>query len=354
MATSIAPLLAENRSVAQSDNAAWRTLPPQAYCSPELFELERSRVFKAGWFCLGREDQIANPGDYLALDVVGEPLLLVRDLDGILRVLSNVCRHRWMSVCHGSGNCRALVYPYHSWTYSLDGKLRRAAEMEQTPGFSPDDTALPQFRHEIWQGFIYVNLDGEATSLAPQLRTIDARVAEFDLASWRVATTVHCGEYPWDWKVMQDNGECYHHLGAHLETFQATFPARFTTTDVDGLTIVQHCPARKEKLERGDDGLDYVPGYFTPMTGLTEEQRTGFTLIYVLPNFFIYLQADAGINMRVFPLASARIALLGDILVPPHAFELPDFDTRLARMVEFFKRFNDEDVAINSRIQIGL
>ena len=347
-------LLDAIRAVAKADATHWRTLPPQAYFSPELFALERERIFRPGWICLCREDQVAAPGDYLALDVVDEPLLVVRDLEGALRVLSNVCRHRWMSLCHGSGNCKALVCPYHSWTYHLDGRLRQAPEMERTPGFDLKKIALPTFRHEIWQGFVYANLDGKAAPLAPQLAAVDAQIGEFGLPAWRVATSIDCGEYPWDWKVMQDNGECYHHIGAHLETFEATFPARRATTQVEGIQIVQHSPAREEKLQRGEDGLDYVPGYFTPLPGLTLQQRTSFTLIYVLPNFFIYLQADVGMNMRMFPVAAGRFALQCDILVPPHAFDLPDFDARLQRMADFFNRFNAEDIAINTRIQLGL
>lgn len=332
----------------------WVTLPPEFYCSDQVFELEKERIFRAGWVCIGRADQVSEPGDYLAIDVVDEPLVMVRDSDHRLHVLSNVCRHRWMQVCSGKGNARALVCPYHSWTYNLDGCLRAAAMMDDTPGFDPSAVRLAPIHHEVWQGFVYVNLDGNAEPLAPQLELPNQVFQCFQLDTWRVATTIELPEYEWDWKVMQDNGECYHHLGAHRNTFEPNFPAQGVETECGDAYTFQRCPARDSALEKGDDGEFYVPSYFTPVSGLDASLRTCFLLLNVLPNFFIYVQPDYAMNMRMLPIASGRIKLYADIIVPPHAFQLPDFDQRLDQAVTFFHRFNDEDVGINQRVQMGL
>ncbi|MSP81886.1 MAG: aromatic ring-hydroxylating dioxygenase subunit alpha [Alphaproteobacteria bacterium] len=344
------------RTIAADGNAGWTTLPPAAFGSDALFALEQERVFKAGWICVGRADQVAHPGDYMALDVVGEPIVLVRDLAGELRVLSNLCRHRWMSVCLGSGNAKVLSCPYHAWTYRLDGRLWAAPEMDRHPTFDKTKVALPPIRHAVWQGFVYVNLDGGAELLAPQLAPVDARIAAYDLAGWVTAATQDCGEYPWDWKVMQDNGECYHHLGLHRDTFEANYPGRASGTwDNGGIFTYLWAPARPETRVKGGDGLDYVPGMeFPPMPGLDEGQRTSFLLVFVLPNFFIYLQPDLVMNMRVFPVAAGRIRLFADFIVRPEARALPDFQARLDRAIAFFNRFNDEDVVANSAIQRNL
>jgi phenylpropionate dioxygenase-like ring-hydroxylating dioxygenase large terminal subunit len=349
-------ILAELRAMAADGNAGWMSLPPAAFRSDALFALERERIFRAGWICIGRADQVARPGDYLALDVVGEPVVMVRDLDGTFRVLSNVCRHRWMSVCTGRGNAKVLSCPYHAWTYRLDGRLWAAPEMDRHPSFDRASVALPPVRNEIWQGFVYVNLDGAAEPLGPQLAPVDPRIAEYDLGRWVTAETVDCGEYPWDWKVMQDNGECYHHLGLHAETFEPNYPGRWSRTfETGGVFTYVWNPSRPEKRTRGEDGLDYVPGMsFPPKIGLTEEQRTSFILVYVLPNFFIYLQPDLVMNMRVFPLAAGRIRLMVDFVVQPEARTLPDARERLDRAIAFFHRFNEEDVIANSAIQRNL
>ena len=347
-------LLDSFHAIADSANREWRTLPPKAYYSPEVFQLEKERIFRAHWLCIGRTDQVANPGDYMALEVVGEPVVLVRDLGGELRVLSNVCRHRWMQICSGSGNRNLLVCPYHAWTYELDGRLRGAVEMHDCPGFDPENIALPIIRHEVWQGFVYINLDGNAEPLTPQLRQVDEAIAEFELGTWEVVQTIDCGEYPWDWKVMQDNGECFHHVGAHRETFEPNYPARGTIVRCEGPTIIQWCPSHVQRRVQGDDGLEYAPLYFKPKSGLTETQRTCFMLVYVLPNFFIYLQPDYGMKLRVFPIASGKIHMFTDFLVPPCAREIAGFEQRLSQVVDFFNTFNDEDYAVNSAIQEGL
>ena len=330
------------------------TLPPAFYSSPEVFDWEKEAIFMSGWICLCREDQVSVAGDYLAIDVIGEPLVVVRDHHGIIRVLSNVCRHRWMRVCAGSGNAKALVCPYHAWTYHLDGQLRSAAIWNDADDPSLDRVRLPVLRHEIWQGFIYVNLDGNASPLNPQLDRPAKWLEPYGFSDWHVAATIDLPEYPWDWKVMQDNGECYHHVGAHRTTFESNYPARLAETEVGDGYSIQRSPAREEVLARGSDNQLYVPGYFTPVAGLDEARRTAFILINVFPNFFIYAQPDYGMNMRMFPLASGRIKLYADILVPPHTLNLTDFSARLEKAVNFFHKFNDEDVVINSRIQIGL
>ena len=103
-----------------------------------------------------------------------------------------------MKVCEGSGLAERLVRPYHAWTYALDGRLRAAPQMGETPGFDINQVCLPTIRHTIWQGFVYINLHGQAEPLAPQLAPIDEEIAAFGLSDWRVAVSVDCGEYAWD------------------------------------------------------------------------------------------------------------------------------------------------------------
>ncbi len=106
--------------------AAGFTLPGRDYHSAEVFELERERVFFRQWFYAGRVDSLAEAGSFVAVDVVGESVLVVRGKDGELRGFYNVCRHRGSRLCdeESSGKLRgAIKCPYHAWSYSFDGKL---------------------------------------------------------------------------------------------------------------------------------------------------------------------------------------------------------------------------------------
>jgi len=106
-------------------------LPSSLYTSEAFFEFEKEAIFARDWLCLGREDQIPRPGDYRTVEIIDEPLLMVRDKEGAIRVMSAVCQHRGMVLAEGAGNCQRFRCPYHHWVYGLDGRLMGAPEMEQ-------------------------------------------------------------------------------------------------------------------------------------------------------------------------------------------------------------------------------
>ena len=208
-----------------TDPAPTPTLPASAYLDEAVWEAEIDQVFRTGWVPVCRVDQIPRSGDRYATTIAGHPVVAVRDGDDV-RVLTNVCQHRWSTVAEpGCSHGRNLVCPYHRWSYALDGALQAAP---LAGAFSLDGVALPVVRHEVWLGFVMVNLDGRAEPLAPQL----AGLTEL-LAPWHVdeLVTVTSRTYPsaWNWKVMVENWiECYHHLGSHRNTVEARNPARTT------------------------------------------------------------------------------------------------------------------------------
>src|SRR5262249_8257863 len=94
------------------------SLPPAAYTAPDLHAPERARIFAHSWLCVGRDEYVANPGDYYRIDVLDEPIIVVRGVDGVVRALNAACRHRSMLVVQGRGNARGFTCPYHSWSYA--------------------------------------------------------------------------------------------------------------------------------------------------------------------------------------------------------------------------------------------
>jgi phenylpropionate dioxygenase-like ring-hydroxylating dioxygenase large terminal subunit len=214
------------------DPAPLPTLPAAAYLDEAVWEREVQHVFRSGWVPVCRVDQLPRSGDRYATTIAGHPVVAVRDGDDV-RVLTNVCQHRWSTVAEpGCSHGRNLVCPYHRWSYALDGRLQAAP---LAGAFSLDGVALPEVRHEVWQGFVMVNLDGRAAPLGPQLAGLDEL-----LAPWRVGelVTVASRQFPsrWNWKVMVENWiECYHHLGSHRDTVETRNPARTTRiTEADG------------------------------------------------------------------------------------------------------------------------
>jgi len=209
---------------------AW-WLPGRIYHDPALWEEEKNRLFRPGWIAVGTAAQIPNPGDYFAVRALDEPLLVVRDDAGAVRCYYNVCMHRAMCLVQGTGNARLFECPYHAWSYDRGGQLVAAPEMGKTAGFDKKNVRLTEIRVEQWLGFIFINFDGNAAPLAPDLREIEEDVRPWNIADLEVVYE-HRYQGDWNWKTMWENGiEGYHTLAIHRNSAQSYIPAELTYTN---------------------------------------------------------------------------------------------------------------------------
>jgi len=351
------------------------TLPPEVYTSEEFYQWEIDNVFRPEWQCLAHISQIPNAGDFLNIDLLGEPLIIVRGKDNEVRVLSRVCPHRGMDIMppgfahdsHGvaegragqphCGHTRLFLCPYHSWTFELDGRLKACPEMQQASGFTRDAFGLMPFRSEIWQGFIFVNLDGQAAPLKERLGEMEA-----DFSVWKPEDMTMVIEREWDcpfnWKVLVENFmESYHHLGAHAKTLQPMMPARDTWTEQEReLYVRSHLPFKesiyaeweKAEAEGGTPfGFPAIPGM-----GGWQKKESGVFLIY--PHFLSFVLPDRVIWYRVEPLGPNRMKLLTTMLVPNETVQHPEFDEMLKRETNMLVDFHLEDMEMCTAIQRGM
>ncbi len=331
-----------------------RTLPPWCYTSPEFYDFEVRQILLKEWVCIGRADQIPNPGDYFTLRLFGEPLVAVRDLGGDIHVLSTVCRHRGMEVVEGRGNCRSFECPYHAWTYSLRGDLMGAPEMGKTE-FDRKSCALPSLRFEEWEGFLFVNFDGSAAPLAEQLAPLSAKIRNWHVRELQaLEPLVH--ECPWNWKVMVENFmECYHHLGLHRQSIEPAMPGRMTWTEEwNGRWVIVHLPTVNEQCGlSGEEGLGGSAPFPTIET-LNADQRREGVVVVVLPLHLFFLMPDGVLFYHVLPEGVDRITLRIYLCVPPETRKLPDFDQRLRMAITGVETFNREDMIACASVQRGL
>jgi Rieske 2Fe-2S family protein len=203
----------------ESYRSGAHTMPRDRYTSPEIFALERERVFARHWQCVGRASAFTKPGDYRVRTVADESLIVVRDRAGELHAFFNVCRHRGTRLCmesHGQLS-ETIQCPYHAWTYALDGRLIGAPHMQEVPGFDKKEYPLHEAAVAEWEGFVFVNVARDPQPFeqwfAPMLR----RLARFSLASLRVGHSARY-EVKANWKlVFQNYSECLHCPTIHPE-----------------------------------------------------------------------------------------------------------------------------------------
>ncbi|MBI2757043.1 MAG: Rieske 2Fe-2S domain-containing protein [Chloroflexi bacterium] len=223
--------------------AAAFTLPSRWYTFPEFLEAEKEKIFARTWQAVARTADLQRPGDFVACELTGEPLVITRGTDNILRGFFNVCRHRAGQVASGKGNRKSLQCQYHGWTYNLEGKLMKTPEFEGVENFEPADFCLQAVRVETWGPLVFVNLDAQAESLAGMFGEIMPETKHIALEKMSL---VERRDYvvKSNWKVYVDNYlEGYHIPIAH--------PGLFRMVDYDQYKVetrqfhsLQHSPLR--------------------------------------------------------------------------------------------------------------
>ena len=340
-----------------------RSLPGPSFTSQGEFAREREAILFADWFCVGREESLAGPGDYLTADVAGESILVVRAADGpggSLAGFYNLCRHRGSRLVPVSGSkpggdgarsgCAgtAIRCPYHGWTYGLDGSLRSAPFLPDLRRYR-DRLALHPVAVTTWGGFVFARLDagsGGRRPLAGQLNGADRRLAAYPLAELRSAHRI-VYRVAANWKVICENyNECYHCGPVHPE-------------------LCDLIPAFR--LGGGDDldwdaGIPHRDGTYTftrtgttrraPFPGLPESDRTRHRGELILPNLLLSLSADHVAAFTVWPHDAGHTTVLCDFLFHPAEIARGDFDPSDA--VEFWDLVNRQDWSICEQVQDGM
>ena len=124
-------VLNDLKNLASKDLTNATAMPKELYSSNEILNLEEDLIFSKEWICVGRENEIPEVGDYFTFELGKQPLIVLRDKNKNIKVLSNICLHRMMKIVDGKGNKKNITCPYHAWTYNLDGNLVKAKYMDK-------------------------------------------------------------------------------------------------------------------------------------------------------------------------------------------------------------------------------
>lgn len=258
-----------------------RAMPPSVYTSEEFLREELEHIFAKDWFCIGRADALAKAGDFTTRELAGQPIVVIRDNDGELRAMSNVCLHRMSTLPHGHGTTRAIVCPYHAWTYNLDGSLPGAPAMTLNEGFCKDQYKLPQVRCQEWLGWVFITLDPDIPEVGEQPQAVEDMAAGYDMTNY---TETFQEEHVWDthWKVSAENFmESYHLPVCHAGTIGGLSKLEEMVCPPGHATFNYHTILKDNKLS--------IAMAHPSNDRLTGDARRSTFLLAIYPNLFITL-----------------------------------------------------------------
>ncbi len=307
MTVHAADLATELAAVTQPVNTA-RGLPNRFYTDPAVFELEKRRIFLRNWAGMGFAKDAPEPGDAVPVSFLGQPLVMVRGHDGVLRVFQNVCRHRGMILIEKPGKIqRAIRCPYHSWCYELDGRLRTTPHVggpgtNRHDDIKREELGLIEVRSHQWLGVVFVNVDGQAPAFEDAAADVLTRWAEFGhplhhggeessfkievQSNWKLAVENYCESYHLPW--IHPGLNSYSRLEDHYHIEQ---PGRFSG---QGTTVYRPMPF--------EDGSG-----FPEFPGLSEQWNQGAEYIALYPNVLLGVHKDHTFAIVIEPVNHEKI-----------------------------------------------
>jgi Rieske 2Fe-2S family protein len=326
------------------------TLPARFYTDSEYFRREIEHFFLAKWICAGRADQIPGPGDYFLRNVAGESVIVVRNDQGGLSAMFNVCRHRGTRICESACGTFAgsIQCSYHAWTYDLQGRLIGAPHMDEIEGFDKRNFSLKRVGCEVWDGHVFINLSEPAVSLRTQIGPLMERFRPWRMEDLRLA---HRAIYDVkaNWKlIVQNYNEClhcpvlhpllnqmHHYLGASNAPSEPTYCGG-TMGFKEGVETL----SRDGKRRR-----NYLPE-------LGPEERSLVSYFSIYPNLLLTLHPDYMVTVTLWPKAPDRTELICEWHFHPDEIARPDFEFQDA--VDFWDVTNREDWHISELSQAGI
>lgn len=326
------------------------TLTRDDYCSPEIFELERQRIFRPSWLVAARASTLA-PGSRRVVTLLGEQVLLTRALDGAIHAFANTCRHRGAQLCERdvASTQGSMMCPYHAWTYALDGTLIA------TPHLADDDVdkaTLSLWRYPVheWLGFVFVCLtdtppdfDAWVADFGRELSPL----ARFPLADLDVAVTTSATVAA-NWKILIENyQECLHCTRVHPELVDIipTYRDGWVLEDGRDDGGVTLRDGSTSLASGGHTVLPLLPG----MSGIDATSYFGGT---VYPNAFVDVSGTCVIVSTMFPIDATSTTVVAEYLFAPDTIDAADFDP--TPVVDFNELVAAQDFAVCEGVQRGV
>jgi glycine betaine catabolism A len=349
-------MLDEHDVKIRNDSVEWvprATLGGDDYTSAETYDEERERIWWGDWVCVGRTEEIANPGDYLVRDLAGESVFIARNQGGELHGFYNVCSHRGTKFLDDDtkGNVRkAFVCPYHAWTYDLDGNLIGTPNVKEDELFDRSKFPLHGVAVDQYAGFLFVNLSPEPRPLLEALTDGAESMTVFErfkMEELRIGVRL-VYEVEANWKIVVENyNECLHCPSVHPELVQVVPLFRF------GEVWDEELPDDGNRMVEGATSFTATGKSELPrLPDLEPEDYTMYYGSYEFPNLMLNLHPDCVMYYIGFPKGPNHTTVISEYLFRPETIAGPDFKPE--PVVEFWDLISKQDWDVCARAQTGV
>lgn len=362
-------------------------LPRPLYHDDMVYRAEMDFIWRGGWLFAGHSCQIPKPGDYFLYDVDGDSVILVRDNDGQVQGLYNVCRHRGSIICEAAeGSIKRFICPYHQWTYALDGHLLVWRGMQE--GLDKSQLGLHHAHVREVEGMIFLSLSQDPPDFEAAYQAIAPMAHPQGLTRAKVAKIMDFDVHA-NWKlVWENNRECYHCNVNHPQYIKANFDHYNVDDTIERVaTQLAMVTARSEAkwaeeglaVTRTETGLTEFPdpdnniwysanrtplvdGFLSetldgklvaPLMGdYTDPADIGTLRMRMLPNFWNHSSCDHSVSTRLTPVGRTQTQIRMIWLVDEKAEEGKDYD--LDKMLPFWLMTAEQDWQICVNQQRGV
>ena len=317
------------------------TIPAQWYLDQDVYDLEKQTVFQRSWQLACRVHQLREVGQYVTGEIAGEPIVIVRGHDNLLRGFFNVCRHHAAAVMtEPEGRESQLRCPYHGWTYSLEGELKGTPDFSGVCDFDRSTNGLVSVDTAVWEQWVFVRLENNSGQRAPLNDFLGTDlIKQIQPLALNRLEWMERRHYVFDcnWKVFVDNylDGGYHVPHLHKGLDSVLDYTRYTIENGEHFCL-QSSPIVSKGAERETGAV-----------------RQGDRALYfwIYPNFMINWYQGAMDTNLVIPHGIDKTEVIFD-------FYFPDISAvahaRNRSSIEVGQRIQDEDVAICKSVQRGL
>jgi len=318
--------------------------PGDIYASPDIFALEKEKLFMRDWLCVGRVEEIARKGDYMTHSVMGEPIIIARNEEDQIHAFYNQCRHRGVEVAAGAGNTRRFMCPYHAWTYDLSGQLIGAQFMRESNGFEMKNAGLKPLQCEIWAGWIYVSFNPEVRPFSEVTSFLEEAFGELRQQdcglAYKFTLNMDC-----NWKLVYENQLDNYHVGV-----------------LHAATVGRHQASAERKFNLRPEGklsVDYGSRPTTPdgvslfgkMPWLADKPDTFARTGFLPPNMTILSRMDMYRPFVHWPIAPDKTVSYGYFLLPKEKLDDPQLQEKMAVYTEYLEEVLNEDRSMVEALQ---